>query len=365
MWTYQEYHAAGRATPHAHPNGAATYFSYDLSGRLSEKVTVKNADTSVLVRFAYTRDAAGNPIGIERESGLGVYYYGYDGLQRLAYEGQFVDTAREYENYYEYDVTGNRTLLRHGETGADNLTYYDYNAARELLSAHDRDGWTYFSYDQNGNAVQEHRPTYTRYYGWDGRDMMVGVRSTEPGWKDNVYRYNGLGRRVSTLESVGLTYYDWDGIDVVQEKDAANEVTDRQVHGYAHIRGIGDIAAMEIPAASAYVPLCDTVGSVWRLTDSEAAASAAYTYDAFGVARSENGAPLTRIVLRANVWTCVGTLPLHGDGIWASLGQIAQSGPTTEQRTLQSLSAIPGARSLGWAARASGLARRRSRLYAE
>ena len=56
----------------------------------------------VLVRFAYTRDAAGNPIAIERESGLGLYYYEYDQLQRLAYEGQFVDTAREYENYYEY-----------------------------------------------------------------------------------------------------------------------------------------------------------------------------------------------------------------------------------------------------------------------
>ncbi len=77
---------------------------------------MKNADSSVLVRFAYTRDAAGNPIAIERESGLGVYYYEYDALQRLAYEGQFVDAAREYENYYEYDAAGNRTLLRHGET---------------------------------------------------------------------------------------------------------------------------------------------------------------------------------------------------------------------------------------------------------
>ena len=94
---------------------------------------MKNADTSVLVRFAYTRDAAGNPIAIERESGLGVYYYEYDALQRLAYEGQFVDAAREYENYYEYDAAGNRTLLRHGETDAEDLTYYEYNEANELL----------------------------------------------------------------------------------------------------------------------------------------------------------------------------------------------------------------------------------------
>ena len=52
--------------------------------------------------------------------------------------------------------------------------------------------------------------------------MMVGVRSTEAGWTDNVYRYDGMASRVSTLESIGLTYYDWDGINVIQEKDATN-----------------------------------------------------------------------------------------------------------------------------------------------
>jgi YD repeat-containing protein len=122
---------------------------------------------------------AGNPIAIERESGLGTFYYAYDVLQRLSYEGQFVDSVRQYENYYEYDLAGNRTLLRHGETGAENLTYYDYNEANELTQLHDKDGWSYFGYDANGNTVQEQRPSYTRYYAWDGRDMMTGVRSTE------------------------------------------------------------------------------------------------------------------------------------------------------------------------------------------
>ena len=44
---------------------------------------MKDAGGSELVRFAYTRDAGGNPIAIERESGLGVFYYAYDALQRL------------------------------------------------------------------------------------------------------------------------------------------------------------------------------------------------------------------------------------------------------------------------------------------
>ena len=122
---------------------------------------------------------------IERESGLGVFYYEYDELHRLAYEGQFVDASRQYENYYEYGAAGNRTLLRHGETDAENLTYYEYDGANELTQLHDKDGWTYFAYDANGNTVKEQTPAYTRYFDWDGRDMLAGVRSTEDGWTDN------------------------------------------------------------------------------------------------------------------------------------------------------------------------------------
>jgi hypothetical protein len=35
--------------------------------------------------------------------------------------------------------------------------------------------------------------------------MLIGVRSTEQGWTNNVYRYDGLAARVSALESSGLT----------------------------------------------------------------------------------------------------------------------------------------------------------------
>ncbi len=42
---------------------------------------------------------------------------------------------RQCEDYYEHDGTGNRALLRHGETGAENMTYYEYDAvARQAVS---------------------------------------------------------------------------------------------------------------------------------------------------------------------------------------------------------------------------------------
>jgi RHS repeat-associated protein len=285
LFTYYDYDPAQLVTRQQHPNGTTTYFIHDLAGRLSEKVTKKDSDASVLVRFAYARDSAGNPIAIEREPALGAFYYQYDQLQRLGYEGQFVDAARQYENYYEYDAAGNRTLLRHGETDAENLTYYTYNGANELTELHDAAGWTYFDYDPNGNTVMEQAPSYTRYFDWDGRDMLTGVRSTEQGWTDNVYRYDGLASRVSTLESGGLTYYDWDSINVIQEKDADGDVTNRQVHGHAPVFSVGDIALMD-KSGTPYVPVSDQVGTTWNLLDSSASKANSYAYDAFGVARS-------------------------------------------------------------------------------
>jgi YD repeat-containing protein len=39
METTYDYDQVGRVTLQAHPNGATTYFSYDLAGRLSEKMS--------------------------------------------------------------------------------------------------------------------------------------------------------------------------------------------------------------------------------------------------------------------------------------------------------------------------------------
>jgi RHS repeat-associated protein len=285
LFTYYEYDPASRARYQHHPNATATYFVYDLAGRLTEKVTKKDADASVLVRFAYTRDAAGNPIAIERESGLGVFYYAYDALQRLAYEGQFVSDVRQYENYYEYDPAGNRTLLRHGETDAENLTYYEYDEANELVNLHDKDGWTYFAYDGNGDTVTEQTPSWTRYYDWDGRDMMVGVRSTEDGWTDSELRYDGLASRAELVDSTGTTRYTWDGIKVLKTQDGAGSLKQRQVHGHAVIESVGDIAQME-SGGSQYVPVADQVGTVWKVLSSGTATANSYLYDAFGVSRA-------------------------------------------------------------------------------
>jgi RHS repeat-associated protein len=62
-------------------------------------------------------------------------------------------------------------------------------------------------------------------------------------------------------------------------------VTDRQVHGYAPIRSVGDIALMD-KVGTPYVFAADLVGTTACLLDSAAAVTSSYTYDAFGVGRT-------------------------------------------------------------------------------
>ncbi len=104
--TYYDCDGAGKPMVRRNPNGTTTYFAYDGAGRLAEKVTKKDADGSVLVRFAYTRDAEGNPIAIERESALGVCCCEHDDLERLTYKDVFIAAAHQYGDPYEYDGTG-------------------------------------------------------------------------------------------------------------------------------------------------------------------------------------------------------------------------------------------------------------------
>jgi len=116
--------------------------------------------------------------------------------------------------------------------------------------------------------------------------MMVGVRSTEPGWTDNVIRYDGLASRAELVDSAGTTRYTWDGIRVLKTEDDEGVLRQRQVHGYSPIASVGDMALIESAAGDPYVPEADQVGTIWGLLDSAASKANAYSYDAFGVGRS-------------------------------------------------------------------------------
>ena len=106
-------------------------------------------------------------------------------------------------------------------------------------------GLRWDDYDANGNSTSMRaRQAGPSISTWDSRDLLQAYGYDIP---DDLkyYYYDGMGSRVASRESVGLTYYDWDGIGVLQEKNSSGSVTDRQVHGYAPITSVGDIALMD------------------------------------------------------------------------------------------------------------------------
>ena len=80
-----------------------------------------------------------------------IIYYGYDNADRLTSE-QWIATggASIYAFEWQYDGVGNRTY----ESYNSEQTYYEYDAANELIQSQQLDtGWSYYQYDARGNCL--------------------------------------------------------------------------------------------------------------------------------------------------------------------------------------------------------------------
>lgn len=157
---------------------------------------------------------------------------------------------------YRYDLCGNRVLRMHqpAEDGRESATtYYDTNELNQLTRAVEveRDEFletyliatTYFSYDMNGNTVarlttdEEGLLTGATYYDWDAESQLVGVRSLAG--LDNAFAYDGRYQRVEKQQAAGTVRYNWDGLNVLLERDGDDEPLATHTHGPVPIAGIG------------------------------------------------------------------------------------------------------------------------------
>jgi hypothetical protein len=116
--------------------------------------------------------------------------------------------------------------------------------------------------DRNGNLKQHQRPLeLTIYYWWDSRGLLKAMKSVEsPEAVDNAYRYTGLGTQVYSRETVPESHCDWDGVNVVRERNMDGTVSERRVPGHAAVAGVGQIAQVEKASggsAAQYVPAFD------------------------------------------------------------------------------------------------------------
>ncbi len=114
--------------------------------------------------------------------------------------------------WYTYDSLGNRVLQ--SANGA--LTNYTYNSSNELVKSYalTSGASTVYNYDLNGNLNYTLVGASKWTYSWDVPGHLVKV--SLGGAARGIYAYDGLGRRVESVEST-TTLYAYGGTESLYE----------------------------------------------------------------------------------------------------------------------------------------------------
>ena len=131
---------------------------------------------------------------------------------------------------YRYDLCGNRVLRMRqpAEGGRESATtYYDYNELNQLTRAVDV---------ERDDEFQTYLIGAT-YYDWDAEGQLTGVRSLAG--LSNAFAYDGRYQRVEKQQAAGTVRYNWDGLNVLLERDGEDEPLATHTHGPVPIAGIG------------------------------------------------------------------------------------------------------------------------------
>ena len=253
------YDAAGRLTsagPATGQPGVRADYAYDAASRLTG-LTQRNPSGSVTFNdLKYNYDKNGNVLSVS--DGSGMTSYTYDALQQLTGVA-----GPGFNETYTYDATGNR-LTKGGVS-------YSYNAANQLTSA--SDGTTY-AYDKAGNLRTRTKSGQTTFT-WDAAGRLI--RIDLPDGKYAAYTYDDLSHRISKRDPAGvMTYYVYDGRNLVQELDGSGTVLAAYVHD-----GLDRPISMTRGGVT-YHYLLDRLGNVVGLTDGAGTPVVSYRYDPWG-----------------------------------------------------------------------------------
>jgi RHS repeat-associated protein len=283
------YDAAGNVTTETLPNGnghVATR-TFDRAGRLT---TVENAKAgTVLSKFLWTLDAAGNPTKVQTTRGVSDTYdaYEYDARNRLTAScfgvssGASDCTGAANKITYAYDKVSNRTQeVRTGSVGNTGTIDYAYNAADQLTSTTKSGQSTTYTYDGNGNQASIGARTFT----YDLADRLV---STTNAGTTTTYAYDGDDRRVSS--TVGGGGADLRAVWDPLAESGLPELALERTSGGSLIRRYlaGPLGAFSFTNSSATFSYHrDPLGTVTDVTDASGAAQWKYEYEAYGAERT-------------------------------------------------------------------------------
>lgn len=158
---------------------------------------------------------------------------------------------------YTYDSLGNRVT-------ANGITYQANN-----LNQYSKVGTVSPGYDLNGNLISDGKNTYT----YDPDNRLASIKNTQT----TTYKYDAFNRRISRNVNGAITYFLYDGDDLVAEINAAGTKMAEYVHG----PGVDEVLLMERNGQKYYYQY-DGQGSVTEITNPTGVIVENYIYDAYG-----------------------------------------------------------------------------------
>jgi hypothetical protein len=144
---------------------------------------------------------------------------------------------------------------------------------------------TYYLYDSGGALYKEWDGSNATYYDYNPHSLIE--RITPPPASGNPWRfyYDGRLSRYKIDKGGTFGYYVWDGMNVLEERDAAGAIVARYTHGKSEIEGIGSVVeAQRITGTTTYYEYLhmDHRGTVYAVSDANQKVLAKYVNDAFG-----------------------------------------------------------------------------------
>jgi RHS repeat-associated protein len=275
--------ADGRVVKKELGNGLEEIYTYDAASKLTqmELRSIQNP-ANVLLRHNYGYDAAGNRIYTQYLDGTGDVY-AYDATYQVIgvkygvanpTAGYAAATGASRTVTYDYDAVGNRTSVL---DGIATMTY-SINNLNQYISV----GGVNYSYAASGELLND--GTWNYSYDYAGR--LVGAIKLGT----NVsYGYDPIGRRTSKTVNGITTKYVYSGDDLIEERDASDNVLKQ----YVYANGI-DRPVQVIIDSSVYYFTQDILGNIIALTDASGQIAEQYSYDVYGKPTIKDGADVIR-----------------------------------------------------------------------
>ncbi len=197
------------------------------ANNLNDRRLTQIVNSPVASGFSYKTTPENDITSITESLGGQTWSYGYDLADRLKTATSSLGSAYA----YGYDAAGNLGPIQ-TPAGTTSVTS---NALNQISSA----GGTAFTYDANGNLLQD----YARTYAWDAENRLIAIGYIGQPGVTSRFKYDGLGRRIAIDEANGVTAgetrYAWCGETLCQSRAATDAVQRRYLPEGEAVAGTG------------------------------------------------------------------------------------------------------------------------------